>query len=303
MGAQAMTSVVSTGGAGLRAGRRTARVALTAAVAVLALGMLAGCASAPGRDGGTDGRGGQPEKALAGWQPFPVSASPRPVVLTRGMVLDPSTGFATSEDKLAYINGNYDLGTALPTAPATFGGYAVVTAKAALDRLGMTASGQQSSARLRIVKVRLTRANFGTDRGLQLLPAWQFTLAGVTDSVRVFAVAQSPLWPAKPSEVTAAQEQASIAADDQSVTYSFVGGPTGPSPCGVEYKAKVTESPTAAMINVAEVTPNPAGGSTSADQACDAVGYERTVTVRLAAPLGNRVLLNAQGSPLSAVKP
>lgn len=218
------------------------------------------------------------------------------------MVLDPATGFATDEDKLAYLAGQFELGSPLPAAPPISAGYPVVSAKAALDRLSGSASGQQVGFRLRIVKAGLTRAKFSTDRGPQLLPAWQFSLAGVTGSVRVLAVAQSALWPAKPAEPPWSEDQAGIAADDQTVTYSFYASPAGPSPCGAEYAGKVMESATAAVISVEEVRPNPAGGSSSADQACTAIAAQRTVTVRLAAPLGGRVLLTAQARPIAVVE-
>ena len=323
MRAPVTTFLPRVGGPNRPAGRREAvRWALPAAAVVLALGVLAGCAAAPGAagddpGGASDGIGrvgpspsGNPDTALARWQSFPVDASPRPVVLTSGMVLDPSTGFATGEDKEAYLAGQYELGVALPAAPATSDGYPVVSAKAALDRLRMNVSGQQVSSRLKIVKASLARAGFSTDRGLQQLPAWQFSLAGVADSVRVLAVDQSRLWPAKPLEPSWPGDQTtSIAADDQTLTYSFTGSPAGPSPCGAEYAGKVTESRTAAVISVEVVTPNPAGrstpadqGSTSADQVCPAVGAQRKVTVRLATPLGSRVLLTAEGAPIAVLK-
>ncbi|WP_408654380.1 hypothetical protein [Jatrophihabitans sp.] len=284
---------------------------------MLALGLLAGCAAAPGAGstadlpgGASDGIGragpapsGNPDTALARWQSFPVDASPRPLVLTSGMVLDPSTGFATDEDKMAYGAGQYELGVALPAAPPTSDGYPVVSAKAALDRLRANVSGQQVSSRLKIVKASLTGAKFSTDRGLQQLPAWEFSLAGVAGGVRVLAVDQSRLWPAKPLEPSWPGDQTtSIAADDQTLTYSFTGSPAGPSPCGAEYAGKVTESPTAAVISVEVVTPNPAGDSTPADQACNSIAAHRTVTVRLATPLGDRVLLTAEGTPIAMVK-
>lgn len=313
MRAQATTVPPRNGGRSRPAGRRGA---VRSAVAVLALGVLAGCAGAPDVGGAADGPGGasdgigragppasgNPDTALAGWQSFPVSADPRPVVLTSGMVLDPSSGFATDEDKLAYLAGQYELGVALPAAPPTSGGYPVISAKAALDRLRGNVSGQQVSSRLRIVDASLTGAKFSTDRGPQQLPAWQFRLAGVADSVRVLAVSQSRLWPAKPFEPTWSEDGTSIAADDQTLTHSFIASPAGPSPCGAEYAGKVTESRTAAVISVEVVTPNPAGGSTSADQACPAIGAQRTVTLRLATPLGDRVLLTAQGAPIAVVK-
>ena len=299
--------------------RAQARTSLPAVVAVLALGALASCASAPSRstpnasapsaDRAIDGvgragppAGGNPATALAGWQSFPVSASPRPVVLTNGMVLDPANGFATDADKLAYLAGQYELSVALPAAPATSDGYAVISAKAALDRLRANVSGQQVSSQLKIVKASLSRARFSTDRGPQLLPAWQFDLAGVADSVRVLAVAQSGLWPARQSEPSWSQDKASVAADDQTVSYDFYGSPAGPSPCGVSYAGQLTESRTAVVISVVEVTPNPAGSSGSADQGCASIAAQRTVTARLATPLGARVLLTPHGQPIAVLR-
>ena len=64
--------------------------------------------------------GPDPRKALALWRSFPVDASPRPIVpLGDGVVLDPATGFRTSAQKLAYLEGRFQLGTALPAGAGT----------------------------------------------------------------------------------------------------------------------------------------------------------------------------------------
>ncbi|MDQ1722024.1 MAG: hypothetical protein QOI26_1758 [Pseudonocardiales bacterium] len=287
------------------------RWAAVPAVAVL----LVGCAAAPsGQPPGSSGSarqaprdgvgraappsGGDPQAALATWRSFPIQATPRPLVLTAGNVLDPPTGFVTGDQKVAYIGGQFTLATALPAAPSTSGGYPIVTAKAALDRLRANFSHEKAVSPLRIVNAVLGKATFGTDRGPEALPAWRFTLDGVAGAVQVLAIAPTALWPAKPLPI-GSQEQASIAADGQTVTYNFYGSPPGPSPCGAEYAGRVTESRTAAVISVQVDMPNPAGSNGAADQACAAIAALRTVTVRLAAPRGGRVLLTAQGTPIS----
>jgi hypothetical protein len=244
--------------------------------------------------------GKNPQDALAGWRAFPVATTPRPLVLTAGTVLDPQTGFVTGEQKVAYIDGQFALGTALPAGPSTYGGYPVVQAKAALDQLRHAPGTQGGSTAqpLRITRATLGKATFGTDRGPQLLPAWQFSIEGVSGTAQVLAIAPEALWPPKPLPL-GSPEQATVAADGQSIAYSFYGSPAGPSPCGAEYAATVVESRTAAVISVAVVTPNPAGGSTATNQACPAYAAKRTVSVRLATPLGARVLLTAQGTPIS----
>jgi hypothetical protein len=325
-------TVAGVGGSGRFSGRRL-RWAAAPAVAVL----LVGCAAAPssqapggGRPSGSsvpgssvpgssvpgssasgsdqphDGQGlagppsgGDPQAALATWRSFPVGTTPRPLVLTAGGILDPETGFVTGDQKLAYIDGRFTLATVLPTAPSTFGGYPIVAAKAALDQLRHApgTSGGSTAQPLRIVGATLGKAAFGTDRGPQLLPAWRFVLEGVAGAVQVLAVTPNTLWPPTPQPL-GSRERASIAADGQSVTYSFWGTPPGPGPCGADYAGTVAESRTAAVIRVQDVTVRPSGGG-STDQACTAVAALRTVTVHLAAPLGARVLLTAQGTPIS----
>jgi hypothetical protein len=222
------------------------------------------------------------------WKSFPVTAQPRPLVLTVARILDPPTGFVTGDQKLAYGSGQFALATTLPAAPPTSGGYAIVAAKAALEQLRSSSdgSGMGAVSPLRITAITLGRATFGTDRGQRLLPAWRLTLAGVSGAAQVLAVAPSQLWPPKPLPVDP-WDKAAIAADDQSITYSFLGSPSN---CIAHYAGKLAESRTAAVLSVREITARPVS--------CPAVGVERTVTVHLSEPLGNRVLLTAQGSPI-----
>lgn len=272
-------------------------------------GQLSG-SSSPGDEQPRDGVGiaaptsdGDPQAALAAWQSFPVTSTPRPLVLTGGNVLNPPGGFATGDQKLAYVDGRFALATTLQTGPTAAAGFSLLSAKAALDQLRRhppSTNSWNTAPPLRGTEATLTSANFGTDRGPRLLPAWRFTLAGVSGPAQVLAVAPEQQWAPKPA-LLEPTVRASIAADDQTVTYSFIGGPAGRPPCGSDYTGKATESRTAAVLSVQLVTP-PASTSPGQDPvACTAIGAQRTVTVRLAAPLGGRVLLTAQGAPIQVV--
>ncbi|MBV9823790.1 MAG: hypothetical protein JO144_16290 [Actinobacteria bacterium] len=289
----------------------SSRRLLASVVAVL----LTGCGSglAPGANsGGTDGvgragppSGGDPAAALAKWRSFPVTANPRPLVLVGAPVLDPATGFRTGDAKLAYVSGAFEPAVALPSTPVTSGGYALVTARAALEKLRASAAKQPVAHPVRIVAVSLGKASFGTDRGPRTLPAWRFTLDQAADPVEVLAVAPKYLWPAASAGLP--DRGATLGADGRTVTYRFFGTPAGPPPCGAEYAADVAEAGTAVVLSVREVAPSPrpgsapAGSDTSAAQGCTAIGALRTVTVTLSSPLGARVLLTSDGAPVAVV--
>jgi hypothetical protein len=297
-----------------RAGKARYRRLAWAALLVAAAVALTGCG--PGRtvagsggfdapSGATDGvgsaappSGGHPADALARWQAFPVTATPRPLILTRGAVIDPATGFPTGDDKLAYLAGNVEFDTTVPVAPATSAGYAIVSAKAALDRLRATGSSQPPTRPLRIVTVSLVQASFGTDRGPRLLPAWRFRLDQVRDPVQVLAVDSKYLWRSTVGGSTRMDLGASLSEDGLSADVSFWGSRPGLGPCGAEYTGDVVESRTAVLVTPRQVKPNPQG-STSSQVVCTAMAAKRTVTVRLSAPLGARVLVTPEGAAVS----
>ena len=285
--------------------RRLMWAALPVALTLAACGpdraVPGGGVDVPG--GATDGVGRaapptaeRPADALAKWQAFPVSADPRPLVLTGGAVIDPATGFLTDEHKLAYGAGNLEFATTPPVAPATSAGYAIVSAKAALDRLRADANDQPGTRALRIVNVSLVQATFGTDRGPRALPAWRFDLDHVKEPFQVLAVDSEHLWRAPVAGSAGMDHSASLSADGRSVTFSFYGSPPGPPPCGADYTAELAESRTAVVVTPRTIEPK--GQASPSEVACPAIAAKRTVTVQLAAPLGARVLLTADGSPI-----
>ena len=280
--------------------------ALAVTVALTACGPDLTAPGAGGSDsppGATDGIGrvtpptaGRPADALAKWQAFPVTADPRPLVLTGGAVIDPATGFLTDEDKLAYGAGNFEFATTAPTGPTSSAGYAIVSAKAALGRLREAGNKQPGTRPLRVVRVSLVQAAFGTDRGRRALPAWRFELDHVSDPVQVLAVDSKHLWRSTVGGSTGMDHHASLSRDGRSVSFSFYGSPPGPPPCGADYTAVLAESRTAVVITPRQVDAEVQGKSSAV--ACPAIAARRTVTVRLAAPLGARVLLTPEGAPI-----
>jgi hypothetical protein len=87
-------------------------------------------------------------------------------------------------------------------------------------------------------------------------------------------------------------------ADASQLTVAFTGSPGGRAqPCGADYTAEAVESDLAIVVIVTEHR-NPTIG------ACTAVGAERTAVVDLAAPLGDRTVLEVErGLPVPLLVP
>lgn len=243
------------------------------------------------------GSGATTPAALRDWAAFPVNAVPRPLVLTGSSIIDPASGFANGDDKVAYVSGGFDLTSRLPSATATADGRKVMTAESALTLLKDAGAGNRpASTHLQITRVNLGAATFDTDRGPQLLPAWIFRLRGVTDPAFVLALPQAQWWPRPGMSASQVINRSAASSDGRHVAISFVGAAPGFGPCHAEYTADIAESPTAVMVTPRALPkPRPTG-----NYFCNAIGYRRTVTVALSAPLGNRVLLTPAGPPLPA---
>jgi len=238
--------------------------------------------------------------ALGWWASFPVDASPRPLVLAGPDILDPATGFPDGDSKVAYLTGKYQLRTTLPAGPATVDGQRILSAAGALAALrGAGSTGPSVSTPLTITVVRLETATFATDRGPRTLPAWSFRFAGVAGPARVLAVPAADRWPHSGMPAAGGPEAGvTLSADGSKVTLSFVGMAAGTEPCQADYTADVSQGSTAVSVSVREL-PNPNNRNVQ----CDGVGVNRTITVSLRPPLGNRVLIDAHGAPLPANDP
>lgn len=255
---------------------------------------LAGC-------GGSAGQTPQhraAEQALKLWSGFPAARDPRPVVLIgEGASVGPKTGFPTVDAKVAFLQGHFVLRAALPKTPSRFHGRPVISARRALELLRSTGGGGPSQSPLKITHVELGWASFSTDRGPRRLPAWAFSLAGVTDPAYVLALTGSGIFTAPATKQLMRSEVGDYEEDDASVSKSgrvvrltFVGGPAGDRPCDISYTAgSLADSRAVAFWIIA----HPVKTHQKADMLCDALGYERTVVIRLHTPLGARVLVDA----------
>jgi len=151
---------------------------------------------------------------------------------------------------------------------------------------------------LRVTDARLTTGPIETSRGSATAPVWSLTVEGTAVTVARVAVADSiavvlPPWNPNDPPVGLAIESASGAVGGRQLTVAFVGAPLpGDQPCGEDYTAEAVESDLAVVVIVTR-HPHVMIG------ACAAVGAPRTATLELAAPLGERTVLEVQqGRPV-----
>lgn len=232
--------------------------------------------------------------SLQPWAAFPVHASPRPIVLVNGPILDPLGGFSDGQSKEAYMGGRFDRPPQLPTGPATSQGYPVISAGSAVALLQSPSHRQTPAASTAATRLTITGARFGkgtflTDRGWKSMPAWLFSLGGVDGVVSVLAVAPSAQWlPPGWSPVGNFGRPdigARIAADQRTLTLGFTGAQSEKGPCGESYSLKLAELETAVLVTVIR------HHNDSGSVACTLVGYPRTASAVLSSPLGNRVVV------------
>jgi hypothetical protein len=228
--------------------------------------------------------------ALAAWAKFPAQEHPRPLVLLEGLVNAPASGFTASDisvadnDKEAFDAGAITTPGSLPSGPPNAGGYPIINAASALDRIRESGSGTASTV-VTTTGVRLGTASFLTDRGTVELPAWLVSFRGVTDPAQVLAVDPALLFPA-PDPAAVATIGAASTPDPRTLTLTFPGARAGTGPCTSDYHAHVTESAVAVAVAIDET---PHGPSTTP---CYLMAYSRQVTVTLSQPLGARVLVD-----------
>lgn len=242
---------------------------------------------------------------LQAWTAFPVHASPRPIVLVGSPVLGPSK-FPDGHAKEDFISGAFDRPAQLPAGPATADGYPLMGSDGAFvvlrSQFHSIVSGPPSSpagTRLTITSARFGSGTFLTDRGDRTMPAWLFSFAGVDDPVAVLAVAPAAQW-SPPGRVAGGlgasfANGAIIGGDHQALTVGFTGAASGTGPCTATYALRLTESSTAVVVTVIEYSHN------SPTTVCTLVGYERTASAVLTAPLGGRVVVDAVSGQAVAV--
>lgn len=153
---------------------------------------------------------------------------------------------------------------------------------------------------LKVTGAKLATAEIETSRGRAAVPAWEFSLQGT--EVRVTRVAISagatvsvspPPWDPSDSPVGLSIQSASATMGGRQLTVTFVGAPDpGSKPCGADYTAEAVESSTAVVMIVVE-------HHNTTPAVCAAVGATRTAIAQLAAPLGDRAVLEVlEGLPV-----
>ncbi|GHJ43536.1 hypothetical protein Cs7R123_08780 [Catellatospora sp. TT07R-123] len=269
---------------------------------------LASCTRPDGADaplraiGAPQAPAGPDPGLLAAWADFPVDRKPRPIVLIGEAVK--VDGFTTGDAKLAFLKGSLSLEAALPPGPATVrvrlhdGVFELpaIGARAAYDRIAAVgrpdSAPDASPAPMRITKVELGTAQFHTDRGPLTLPAWLFTGPEMMGPLAVPAPGPAAFW--RPDEPGySGIGNGSIAADGVTLTVQL---PQPQAACPgqpvLRYQAEAVESGTAVTVGLRVVETLPpatpaAGGECGSDLVLRSAPY----TVRLAGPLGARVLV------------
>lgn len=309
------------------AGRRVASFAVVARLAVVVLFAGCGPAGVTGGDvGGPVGTGGgdtqdldrqrqQARDALARYDAAFASATPQqsfaPAGELTGQLGDWEPG--NYQDKDALATGRLRAATPLPAAPQPSGSVVwdsgatltvpLLSADEALRLVNAGAAdcgGCPTPAPLEVTGARLSTVRLQTTRGPATVPAWEFTLRGTAVRVTRVAVAGSatvtvspPPWDASNAPAGLAIDSAKTFAGGRQLVAVFTGAPDpGSRPCGVDYTAEAVESPRAVVVIIIEHPHEPG-------QSCPAVGAPRTAVAELAAPLGERAVLDVlQGLPV-----
>ncbi|WP_433264484.1 hypothetical protein ACQPZF_35210 [Actinosynnema sp. CS-041913] len=282
---------------------------------VLALAvLLTGCATA------NHSEGRQAPSAAPPPADFPVSASPRPIVLI-GPMLEVVDGFRDGDEKLGSASGAFEFAGLLPATPepaavtlpdgpttVTFIGPADALRAMAAQAGGPKATPPGTTPlfttgpdtappnptpappAVKLVAAEFGAAEFPTDRGPWTLPAWRFT----TEAGSVVA------WPAlppaafwKPGEVRPAIVSGPATGGGTELTVTMA---SPPYPCLGDEPARnepvVAETDTAVTVTLRTIGEV---GDCPRTLALMTEPYQ----VKLAKPLGNRLLVDDQGGVIA----
>ncbi|MGW4155172.1 hypothetical protein ACWEDF_18660 [Micromonospora chersina] len=207
--------------------------------------------------------------------------------------------------------GRVEAASTLPVAPQQAGTIVwtngirqdvpLISADEALAKLRAAGTGDCSGcAPLKLTGARLTTMTVKTTRGPATAPAWEYTIDGTrvrlarvaVDPSAVVRVAPPP-WDADDPHEGLAIESAATTTASSELTVTFTGAPDpGGKPCGADYSAEAVESDLAVVVIVIEYRH-------AKDEACADIGAQRTATVKLSRPLGERAVLEVtQGLPV-----
>lgn len=212
-------------------------------------------------------------------------------------------------NKTALMAGAVESTAALPadTPPAgkviwadgTTASVPVLSAGDALMGIRSVGGSCSGCSPLQVTGARMIAGTFQTTHGDAIGPMWEFTLRGTAVTITRVAVANAvavaPLAGGGGNPgIEANIDSAKVSASGVELTVSFVGAPLpGDRDCGEDYTAEAVESDLAVVAIVIR-HPHPTIGG-----ACSLVGARRTAVATLAAPLGERAVLDVeQGLPV-----
>ncbi|GHJ56388.1 hypothetical protein Nm8I071_56950 [Nonomuraea sp. TT08I-71] len=208
--------------------------------------------------------------------------------------------------------GRVEAASTLPEAPNSAGTIVwangtrhdvpLISADGALAQLRAAGTGGCSGCTpLKLTGARLTTMTVPTTRGPATAPAWEYTLDGTTvrlvrvavDPSAIVRVTPPPRDADHPHEGLAIESATTTTAGSElTVTFTGVPGPVS-KPCGADYDAEAGESDLAVVVIVIEYRH-------AKDEACPAIGAQRSTTVELSQPLGERAVLEVtQGLPVA----
>ena len=282
-----------------------ARRKLGAFVVVLAV-ILAGCGFGP-VTGDSGAVHEQADAALARWADAVAAAggSPRVVVVGEltGQIGDWEADVGGNNKQALYagrVAGNDNVpGDAPPDgvvqwADGTTTTVALLAARDAVAAIQSTATATcDDCTAMRITAAALSSGPVETTHGPAIVPIWEFTIEGTAVKVSRVAIADPvvvvpPPWDPNHPPVGLRIDSASATVAGLELTVQFVGAPLpGDKPCGEDYTAEAVESDLAVAVIVTTHAHPTLGG-------CSAVGAIRTAVATLAAPLGDRAVLETQ---------
>jgi hypothetical protein len=222
----------------------------------------------------------------------------------------PGGGFPSGQDKADFIEGDLIFtGPAPSGAPAGIvtwpsGPSMKVPVLSEARTFGELTSSSECPAcvttPLDVTAAKPTTLAVATSRGIAKVPAWAFTLKGVSGPVIQAALPPgSYVTPGSQGSPSARRLAAlgkaftgagiaAVSADGRTLTLWLFGGP-----CDATWGGLATEADGTVVVGGWEVDPHP-------NAPCAAVGISLAATVRLSAPVGNRVIINAStGQPVT----
>jgi hypothetical protein len=283
-------------------------------------GSGAGAASTPAA---TDAEQREAQAALDRWAQAVASAESNSVVITgdrTGQIGDWELAVGEN-NKIAVMSGAIVGPAGLPTtspppghvqwSDGTSKTVPLLSADAALNQIIASAGSKCSDCQpVQVTGATLGTASVETSHGMATVPVWEFGIAGSAVKITQVAVANQitvtpPVWDPYHPAVGISIDSAVGTPQSKDLTVSFVGAPLDATgQCGADYTAEAVESDLAIVVIVTEhphpAAPNPSGFSIG----CGLVGGLRTATVTLAAPLGDRAVLEVkEGLPVPVTGP